>query len=133
MVYGNSWRKRSEMSETPKPPTQTPKVRTTPADVLEGDLAQQHPADAPFVLKLLMDLKEGFGSIDERTRDLRGDVAGLRGDIKDLREGDIRDLRGRVDSKVSAGAFWAGVGILIGVVTLGVAIVAWLMPNPFGG
>ena len=111
------------MSETSKT-TPTPKVPSTPADVLEGDDAQQNPADSSFALKILIELKERFGSIDERTSNLRGDVAGLRDDIKDLRDG--------LDSKVSSRAFWAGVTILIAVGTLGVGIVTWLMPNPFG-
>ena len=119
------------MSETSKT-TRTPKVPSTPADILEGDDAQQNPADSSFALKILIELKERFGSIDERTSNLRGDVAGLRDDIKDLREGDIKELRAGLNSKVNSGAFWAGVAILIAVVATGVAILAWLMPNPFG-
>ena len=121
------------MSETSKTtPTPTPKAPSTPADILEGDDAQQNPADSSFALKILIELKERFGSIDERTSNLRGDVAGLRDDIKRLREGDIKDLRDGLNSKVSSRAFWAGVTILIAVVTLGVGIVTWLMPTPFG-
>ena len=114
----------SETSKTTPTPTPTPKAPSTPADILESDDAQQNPADSSFALKILIELKERFGSIDERTSNLRGDVAGLRDDIKDLRDG--------LDSKVSSRAFWAGVTILIAVGTLGVGIVTWLMPNPFG-
>ena len=118
------------MSETSKT-TPTPKVPATPAEILEGDDAPQNPADTSFALRILIDLKERFGSIDERTSNLRGDVAGLRDDIKGLREGDIKELQKGLNSKVSSGTFWAGVTILIAVVALGVAILAWLMPNPF--
>ena len=125
------------MSESSKT-TPTPKVPATPAEILEGDDAPQNPADTSFALRILIDLKERFGSIDERTSNLRGDVAGLRGDvaglrddIKGLREGDIKELQQGLNSKVNSGTFWAGVTILIAVVALGVAILAWLMPNPF--
>ena len=119
------------MSESSKP-TPTPKVSATPADILEGDLEQQNPADTSFALKLLIDLKERFGSIDERTANLGKEVGNLRNDIKGLRDGDMKDLRDGLNSKVSSGAFWAGVGIVIAVVSLGVAFLAWVMPNPLG-
>lgn len=148
------------MSKTTRT-TNAPKTVTS-GDILEGDETQQHASDTPFSLRLLTDLKAGMGTLNDRTlriqedvnevkgniRDLRSEVRGdiarlqdrdvkeIRDDVKALRDTDMvtlrRDLWNGLNSKVSSKAFWAGVGIIIALVSIAVRVIMWLVPLPFG-
>ena len=92
---------RKERSEDSAPPATTP-------------TRQSHAWDASPQLQMIRDVERAIGRLDERTETLREEV---------------RELRRDVGGMITKGGFWAGIGVVVGVivaVTLGLAQAYWM-------
>ena len=87
------------------PPAPKHNEKSSPEDKTESSL--QHPADQSWVLQILLEMKESFGEVKERTANLSKSVDRLSSDLGDMR-----------NEMVTSKTVW-GVGTLVITVLLG--------------